>query len=111
MAPPNAEIEMRLAQAHNLKWVRFRQLCKGERSNRVPMNRDSNLTPRITRPPAPPAEHNIPRVAGRVHAIVRLQYWEHYILFFNVFIPTADSIHSLDSERESHLFRFVEFIA
>ena len=32
-------------------------------------------------------------------------------LFFNVFILTADSIHSLDSEREFPFFRFVEFIA
>jgi hypothetical protein len=34
-------------------------------------NRSSNLTPRITRPPTPEPEHDIPRVAGRVHALVR----------------------------------------
>jgi hypothetical protein len=34
-------------------------------------DRISNLTPRITRPPASSAEHDIVRVAGRVHALVR----------------------------------------
>jgi hypothetical protein len=35
--------------------------------------RVSNLTPCITRPPAPWQEHDRGRVAGRVHAVVRLR--------------------------------------
>jgi hypothetical protein len=35
--------------------------------------RNSNLTPRITRRPARSPEHDIPRVGGRVHAVVRLR--------------------------------------
>src|SRR5215210_377558 len=35
--------------------------------------RNSNLTPRITRPPTTAAEHDRRRVAGRVHALVRLR--------------------------------------
>ncbi len=38
-----------------------------------PLDRNSNLTPRITRPPQPFAEYEITRVAGRVHAVVRLR--------------------------------------
>jgi hypothetical protein len=38
--------------------------------------RISNLTPRITRPPKPLPDDNNPRVAGRVHAPVRLRHLE-----------------------------------
>jgi len=35
--------------------------------------RNSNLTPRITRPPTSSQEHKITRAAGRVHALVMAQ--------------------------------------